>query len=100
MQTQIRKFAGPRFQAVDIFFRQIDNIRYQQHLRGHILAGQRGFEPFVNKPLMGGMLIDNDQTVPGLRDNIIFMNLGAGDPKRKIGICQLACWHLHRSGVS
>ena len=50
-----------------------DHIGCQQSLLFDPLFSHLRFKSFINKALMRGMLIDNDQPVFGLRDNIIFM---------------------------
>ena len=40
-------------------------------------------QPLVDEALMGGMLIDDDETVSRLRDDVILMQLGARSAKRK-----------------
>ena len=49
------------------------------HIGGHASLVHGGLHIFVNKAFMSGMLVDNDNAVAGLRDNIGFMHLGAGD---------------------
>ena len=63
---------------------EFDNLGDQQGLRGNTVLGHLRFKLFVHQPLMGGVLINDDDAVFGLGDDIILMHLRAGGPQGQI----------------
>ena len=52
-------------------------VGHKQHLRRHRPRIQRILQRLVDKPLMRGMLVDDDQRVAGLRHDVVFVHLRA-----------------------
>ncbi len=93
MQTQRAQLLGTGFQTLDVLFRQIDDIRYEQHLGGHFVFRQGCFQPFIDQPFVGRMLIHNHQAIFCLGNNVVFVDLRARCPQRQ------ACVLLIEPGV-
>jgi len=72
-----RKLVRPREQAGDIGLVELDDFRDQEQLPRHAILFDRGFQPFIDDALMRGVLIDDDDSVAGLRDDIGFVQLRA-----------------------
>ncbi len=53
-----------------VFLRQLDDFGDQEELPRHAPAGQRGFELFVDDPLMGGVLVHDHDAIGGLGDDV------------------------------
>ena len=73
-----------REQPLDVRLVKFDDIGDQQDLPRHAGLGDRGFEFFVDDAFMGGVLIDNDEAVAGLRHDVSLMHLRARGPERVI----------------
>lgn len=65
-QPEPRELLGMRHQPVAIVFRQADDLRNEQRLRGHRAGVERRSHRLEDEPLMGGVLVDDDEAVVGL----------------------------------
>lgn len=65
-------------------FVEFDHFGQQQSLTLDTIGGKIGLHAFIDNAFMGGMLIDNHQTVSGLGNDVIGMDLPARSTKRMI----------------
>ena len=76
-ETIARKFLRVSEEVHHILFVQFDDIGDEQNLSSDAGPVDRRFEFFIDDTFVGGMLIDDDQTVARLRHDIGFVNLRA-----------------------
>ena len=76
-QAETGEFLGPRRQPRGIRLVEFDYFRDQQDLPCDSRLVDGRFHALVDDPLMRGVLVDNDQTVAGLRHDISLVQLRA-----------------------
>src|SRR5580692_81919 len=69
------QFLATRQELLDRGLVHFDDLRDQQDLPLHAVFGQRSLQPFVDDALMRGVLVNDNKTVAGLRDDIGLVNL-------------------------
>ena len=62
---------------------ELDHFGQQQRLAGDAAIGHRPAHPLEHQPLVGGVLVDEDEAVLGLGDDIGGGDLAAGDAERE-----------------
>ncbi len=70
-------------QPVAIFLGQVDDFWNEQHLGSRSFRVQRRAHLLEHKPLVGGVLIDDDKAALRLRDDVVFVQLRPRGPKRE-----------------
>ena len=80
-QAQLGQLAAPVDDALRRRLVQLDHGGDQQYLAGDAGLRQRRFHPLIDQPLMGRMLIDDDQAVGCLRDDVGFVQLRPRSPQ-------------------
>jgi hypothetical protein len=81
---------------------ELDEIRDQQGLARHAVARKRSFQPLIDDALVGGVLIDHDEAVAGLRHDIGLVNWHARGAERTVeqvgrddlGVAQIGRWRV------
>jgi len=58
-----------------VFGGHLHHLGDQQRLRGDARLGHLRLEPLVDKPLVRGVLIDDDHAMGGLRDDVVLVDL-------------------------
>ena len=79
-----RKFLGMREQTLDFRLVEFDDIGDEQDLARDAGFADRGLELLVDDAFVGGVLIDDDETVAGLRHDVGVVHLRARRTKRMI----------------
>src|SRR5437899_1172002 len=69
---------------LDVGLVELDDLGDEQELPRHPGLLQRGLQALVDEPLMGGVLIDDDEAVAGLRHDVGLVYLGASGAERLI----------------
>src|SRR6476661_7810657 len=64
---------------------EVDDLGKQQRLPRHLAALASRAHPFENKALVGGVLVDDDETVLGLGDDVGRGDLASRDSEREAG---------------
>ena len=94
-QAHLGQFLGARGDALGLGGVQIDHLGRQQGLAGHGPLGHLGLHPLIDQPLVGGVLIDDDQTVAGLGDDIVGVELA---PRGAQGVVEGVRGGVRREG--
>ncbi len=89
-QSQFREVFRPLHEAVRLRWVKVHHHRDQQSLPGDAVALQRGLQPLIDKALMGGVLVHEDEAVAGLGEDIGLVQLRPGGTERAI--------HVHGGG--
>ncbi len=63
---------------------ELDDLRDQQDLAGDAFLVERGLHALVDQPLVGGVLVDDDEAVAGLRHDVGVVHLGARGAERAV----------------
>ena len=71
------------FEAGAILLGQFDDHRDQLGLAGDRAGGELGLEALIDQPLMGGVLVDQQQAIGVLGDDEIFEHLRPGGAERE-----------------
>ncbi len=81
-QAKLGELAGALGQAGHVRRIEFDHLRKQQPLAGDARTGERGLDALVDQPLVGRVLIDDDDAVLGLGDDVGLVNLAARRAQR------------------
>ena len=84
-QAQLGQLGGAGADAGDFRRVHIHHFGDQQRLAMDAAIGQRLLHALIDQPLMGGMLVDDDDAVSGLGHDIGFVQLRPGHAQRCIG---------------
>ncbi len=74
-QAIARELIGAGDKPLDIALIEFDNFRNEKDLSGHAILGDRLFQAFIDDTLVGGVLVDNDKSITGLRHDIGVVDL-------------------------
>ena len=66
---------------------ELDHFGDQQRLPLDAAIGEAGFQPFIDQPLMRGVLVDDNDGMAGLGDDVGAVELGARGSERVGGEC-------------
>ena len=83
-QAQRRQFVGTGGDPLGLGGIELDHLGQQQHLARDTALRHLHFHPFVDQPLVGRVLIDDHDAVPGLGHDVGLVHLGAGGPQREV----------------
>ena len=84
-----------RAKPVDVVAAEFHHFGNEQKLARDTALGERVFQPLVDQPLMGRVLIDQDHGVRGLGEDVGLVQLRAGGAERagfQFGIGREGCW--------
>jgi len=83
LETEGGEGIGGGFESVAIRLVEVDHLGDEQGLTRDFSALPGAFHPLEHQSFVGGVLIDDDQSVLGFGDNISRGDLAAGDPERE-----------------
>src|SRR5438270_639866 len=69
-KAEAQELRGARDEPLDVGLIEFDDVRNQQDLPADAGAVERRLETLVDDALVGGVLIDDDEAVAGLRDDV------------------------------
>ena len=85
LKAQCAQVGSGAFQAVAVRFVQLDDFRDQQRLASDLPVPGGFAHALQDKPFVGSVLIDDDETVFGFGDDVGCRDLAAGDAERISG---------------
>ena len=83
-KAEAQELRGARDEPLDVGLIEFDDVRNQQDLPADAGAVERRLETLVDDALVGGVLIDDDEAVAGLRDDVGLVHLGARRAERSV----------------
>ena len=86
LEAHLGELGGARLEPVAGGLVELDHLGEQQRLAGDAAVRHRPAHPLEHQPLVGGVLVDEDQPVLGLGDDIGGGDLAAGDAERVAGL--------------
>ena len=69
---------------------ELDHFGDKQHLAGDAAIGVAPLQPLINQPLMGGVLVDDDERIAGLGDDEGILHLGACGAEGVVAVRRIA----------
>ncbi len=81
-QAELGQLVRPRREARHRRFLELDHLGDQQALAGDAAIAERPLHPLIDQPLVGGVLVDDDDPVGGLGDDVGLVQLSPGGAER------------------